>query len=158
MIPTEHQRENIDTTHCDIHLDDNNTSPIQARRRLQRLNTTRTLQSRRKDKIRWTPSLEQEYFTLTRGYSNTILTKLTGKGPEYRRTVRWGTYDKLQDMDWLEDYDGRTDEAAARGEAIESGTDSPNIDRIDNTPNCIYALYTECRSSDHMLSSREGIG
>ena len=62
-------------------------------------------------------------------------------------------------MDWLEDYDGRTDaEAAARGEAIERGKDSPKIDSIDNTPNCIYALDTECRSRDHMLSSREGIG
>ena len=61
-------------------------------------------------------------------------------------------------MDSLEDYDGRTDEAAARGEAIERGKDSPNLNRIDNNPNCINALYNECRSSDHMLSSREGIG
>ena len=61
-------------------------------------------------------------------------------------------------MDWLEDYDRRTDAAAARGEAIESETDTPNLDRIDNNPNCINALCNECRSSDHMLSSREGIG
>ena len=55
-------------------LTETNTAPINAVRRLRRLNTARALKSRRTSKHSWTLSHEQEWFELPRTHSNKILT------------------------------------------------------------------------------------
>ena len=106
----------IDTTPSHILLNDYTTAPIQASKRLQRLSTVRVLKARRKKKHRWIPTLEQEYFGLTRKHSYQTLQQITGKGVAHWRTIRAGTYNRLQNMEWLEEA------AEDQGEQIEGAS------------------------------------
>jgi len=84
------------------------TAPINATRRLCRLNTARRVVKARRDcKHHWSPSLEQESFSLTRAHSNKMLTLKIGKGPAYRRNLRTQNYHTAFAMDWLQEYKAR---------------------------------------------------
>jgi len=51
------------------------TAPINAIRRLIRLITARVVKARRDSKLHWSPSLEQEWFSLTRAHSKNMPTE-----------------------------------------------------------------------------------
>jgi hypothetical protein len=85
------------------------------------MNTVRALKSRRKNKHRWVHSLEQEYFTLTRNHSYQMLKQQTGKGPEHWRTIRFGTYNQLKDMEWIVTYNGEDQQEDSRMASTDGG-------------------------------------
>jgi len=88
------------------------TAPINATRRLRRLNTARVVKTRRDTKLRWSMSIEQEWFSLTRAHSNKMLTLKTRKGPAHRRNLRTLNYHMAYDVDWLKEYDRNNMEAS----------------------------------------------
>ena len=153
---------NSDTTPSHILLNDYNTAPIQATKRLQRLNTSRVLKARQKKKHRWIPTLDQEYFGLNRKHSYQILQRVTGKGLTHWRTIRAGTYNRLQNMEWLEE----AAEYEEQGEQVEGASltktstvernfvvcnDSSNQAKDNRLPVCMSQL-------SKIASSRLGIG
>ena len=97
---------------------------------------------------------------LTRNYSYQILKKLTGKGPEHWRTIRFRTYDQLKDMEWLDTYEG---EDHLDGPRMESsyGCEVPIgvVNRINNNDVCLDN-DCDCSSTNNILSTscRVGIG
>jgi len=108
----------------DILQTERTNAPINATRRLRRLNTTRVVKARRDTKLRWTMSLEQEWFSLTRAHSNEMLTLKTGKGPAHRRNLRTSTYHTAYDMDWLKEYDRRNLDASDHLTAVVVNSDA----------------------------------
>ena len=84
---------------------DASTAPINATRRLRRINTARAIKARRTSKNYWTPSHEQEWFELTRTHSNKILTIKMRQGPAHRRNLRTRNWHIAYAMDWLKNYD-----------------------------------------------------
>ena len=155
------QTQNIDTTPCNILLNDYNTSPLMANKRLQRLNTVRAIKTRWKIKHRRVPSLDQEYFSRTRHHSYQILKKITGKGHEHWRTVRTGTYNQLKDMEWLDE--AVAEDAHGERVAVATVTSSNCVTNIydanptsrcnavDQATNCLFSVKK-------IASSRLGIG
>jgi len=113
------------------------TAPINATRRLRRLNTARVVKARRDSKLHWSPSLEQEWFSLSRAHSNKMLTLKTGKGPAHRRNLRTQNYHTAFSMDWLKEYDRRDKE------------ESDNLVRAEEQEG---ALYSELPSSNNFNS------
>jgi exonuclease III len=139
------------------------TAPINATRRLSRLNTARVIKARRDSKLHWTPSLEQEWFSLTRTHSNKMLTLKTGKGPAYRRNLRTQNYHTAFAMDWLQEYDRRVTEdsdnlsAEAQGGAsyLELAS-SRNNSSIDDVCDC-NPMNNLCYNNN-VAGTRVGIG
>jgi len=156
-------QQDIDTTPCHQLLNDPNTAPIHAARRLQRLNTVRALKNRRTGKHRWVPTLEQEYFSRNRNHSYQILKKLTGKGPEHWRTIRFRTYDRLTDMEWLLGEEGAYEERATANKMTHSleMKVSSEVDSIDYTHACNDSDCSASMLNNNVLlitSCRTGIG
>jgi hypothetical protein len=52
-------------------------------------------------------SLFDSNYQKIKNMQNLFLTKLTGKAPAWRRTIRAGTYDIIPDMEWLDTYSVR---------------------------------------------------
>lgn len=98
----------LDLMTCDQLLHDANTAPIKATQHLTRLNTHRVAKARRPGKNRWTPSSEHQQFTMTRDHSYRMLTMLTRKLVEYRRTVRALHPHHIPHMDWLNNAEVKT--------------------------------------------------
>jgi hypothetical protein len=139
------------------------TAPINATRRLSRLNTVRVVKTRRDPKLRWSLSLEQEWFSLTRAHSNKMLTLKTGKGPAYRRNLRIQNYHTAFSMDWLQEYDRRDKEDYGAQRAVEQegafAIDLPSSNSnnsIDNVCDCTL-LNNLCDVSE-LAETRVGIG
>jgi hypothetical protein len=139
----------IDNSTCDQLLDDHTTAPIQACKRLIKTKTGRALKGRRTNKHRWTASTEQEYFRMTRGWSNTILTKLTGKGPAWRRTIRAGTYNITPDMDWLDTHHDEETE-------METDTEADKMNQ-NNGSNAVDHMEWQRESNEIASTSRDNI-
>ena len=141
------------------------TAPINATRRLSRLNTARVIKARRDSTLHWTPSLEQEWFSLTRTHSNKMLTLKTGKGPAYRRNLRTQNYSTAFAMDWLQEYDRRVTEdsdklsAEAQGGAsyleLASSRNNSNSS-IDDVCDC-NPMNNLCYNNN-VTGTRVGIG
>ena len=140
------------------------TAPINATRRLSRLNTARVVKARRDTKLRWSLSLEQEWFSLTRAHSNKMLTLKTGKGPAHRRNLRTLNYHTAYDMDWLKEYDRRNMEASDHLNAAENEeafpsklASSSNYNSIDDVCDCT-SMNNLCYDNNDSASTRIGIG
>ena len=162
----------IDNTRTDILLQDNNTEPINATKRLSKLTTHRARLMCRTREQKWTLSAEQEWFNMTRGYSNKMLTQITGKGHEHRRNVRTRNWNTIYGMDWLKEYDQQATEGEC-GE-VTPNQDEEDMMKIDKTEvmaivipscrnfdnnndfSCISDYYS--RDSDESVNVREGIG
>ena len=148
----------------DILQTERTTAPINATRRLRRLNTTRVVKARRDTKLRWTMSLEQEWFHLTRAHSNKMLTLKTGKGPAHRRNLRTLNYHTAYDMDWLKEYDRRNLDTSDHLTAVETEDASPinldcssNNNSIDDVCDC-NSMINLCFNNNDSASTRTGIG
>ena len=140
------------------------TAPINASRRLCRLNTSRVVKARRAPKLRWSMSQEQEWFSLTRAHSNRMLTLKTGKGPAHRRNLRTMNYHTAYNMDWLKDYDRRHLETSDHLKASEDEEDfsaqldsSRNYNSIDDVCDC-NSMNNLCFNYKDSASTRTGIG
>jgi len=153
-------RESI---HSETLQTERSTAPINATRRLSRLNTARVVKKRRDPKLRWSLSLEQEWFSLTRAHSNKMLKLKTGKGPAHRRNLRTQNYHAAFSMDWLQEYDRRDKEE--RGDQRTEEQDgafhselpsSNNYNSIDNVCDCTL-MNNLCHDSE-LAGTRVGIG
>jgi len=136
-------------------------APISATRRLSRLNTARVVKARRDSKLRWSPLLEQEWFSLTRAHSNKMLTLKTGKGPAYRRNLRTQNYHTAFAMDWLKKYDRREMETGdnLRAEDQEGVfhsevASSSHYNSVDD----VYDYKNLCNVDNNLAGTRVGIG
>jgi len=148
----------------DTLLTERSTVPINATRRLRRLNTARVIKARRDIKLRWSPSLEQEWFSLTRAHSNKMLTLKTGKGPAYRRNLRTQNYHTAFNMDWLFEYDRRHKEESdnhgadvPEGEKYSLSTSSSSNCSIDKVCDC-NLMNNLCYDTNNLTGVRVGIG
>jgi hypothetical protein len=128
------------------------------------LNTARVIKARRDIKLRWSPSLEQEWFSLTRAHSNKMLTLKTGKGPAYRRNLRTQNYHTAFNMDWLFEYDRRHKEESdnqradvPEGEQYSLSTSSSSNCSIDKVCDC-NLMNNLCYDTNNLTGDREGIG
>ena len=139
------------------------TAPINATRRLSRMNTARVVKTRRDPKLRWSLSPEQEWFSLTRAHSNKMLTLKTGKGPAYRRNLRTQNYHTAFSMDWLQEYDRRDkEESGNQREVKQEGAfyselpSSNNFISINDVCNC--NLMNNLCYDNELTGTRVGIG
>jgi hypothetical protein len=145
-------------------VNETSTAPINAIRRLRRLNIARALKTKRPSKHHWAPSLEQEWFALPREHSNKILTHKTGKGHEHRRNLRARNWRTIFDMGWLKDYDDRQiaegDEEMTLDcdELKYSPSTSSSIHNNDIDNNIKIDFMDVCYDTNALASSREGIG
>jgi hypothetical protein len=162
----------IDNTSTDILLQDNNTVPINATKRLRKLTTHLAERNCSTQEQKWKLSSEQEWFNMPRVLSNKMLTQITGKGHEYRRNVRTRHWSTMYDMDWLDEYDQRaTDSECVEGQLTYDDDVAMNIDGAEAGEivipsysslvsnydvSCISAEYR--RESDKSVNVREGIG
>ena len=162
----------IDNTTTDILLQDNNTEPINATKRLSKLTTHRARLRCRTREQKWTLSAEQEWFNMTRGHSNKLLTQITGKGHEHRRNVRTRNWNTMYGMDWLKEYDQQaTEDECGEVTPKQDEEDMMQIDKTEATAivipscrnfdnnnefSCISDYYR--RESDEIVNVREGIG
>ena len=162
----------IDNTSTDILLQDNNTVPINATKRLRKLTTHLASRTSRTQEQKWKLSSEQEWFNRPRVLSNKMLTQITGKGHEYRRNVRTRHWNTMYDMDWLDEYDQRAsgiedleepvtyeDEADMKiDRAVVGDIVIPSVSNVVShyENSCISAEYR--RESDITVNVREGIG
>ena len=149
-----------ESTESDTLLTERSTAPINASRRLRRLNTVRAIKARRDPKLRWSPSIEQEWFSLTRAYSNKMLTLKTGKGPAYRRNLRTQNYHKAFEMDWLKEYDRREMETGDNLRAEQRGAVHSEVASSSNNYNVdvVYEYNNLCFVDNNITSTRVGIG
>jgi exonuclease III len=161
----------IDNTSADLLLQDNNTEPINATKRLRKLTTHRASCTGRTQEQKWKLSSEQEWFNMPRVLSNQMLTRITGKGHEYRRNIRTRNWNTIFGMDWLTEYDkqAKEDECVEgqltqeedsmtldRAEAVEIVIPSfRNLDSNNDFP-CIFDEHR--REPDKTVNVREGIG
>jgi hypothetical protein len=154
--------DDIDNSTCEQLLDDHTTAPIQANRRLTRTKIHRAIKGRRTDKHRWTTSIEQEYFRMTRGWSNKILTKITGKGPAWRRTIRAGMYNNIPDMEWLDTFPTSDPEMANAKDQMDQNNGSSAAEHMEwrREPNEIASTSLDNLFHEHfdIASSRDGVG
>jgi len=153
--------DDIDNSTCEQLLDDHTTAPIQANRRLTRTKIHRAIKGRRTDKHRWTTSIEQEYFRMTRGWSNKILTKITGKGPAWRRTIRAGMYNNIPDMEWLDAFPSDPEMANAKDQMDQNnGSSAAEHMEWRREPNEIASTSLDNLFHEHfdIASSRDGVG
>ena len=162
-------RKELESIASSTLVNETSTAPINANRRLRRLNTARALKTRRTSKHYWAPSHEQEWFALPRAHSNKILTLKTGKGHEHRRNLRARNWRTIFDMGWLKDYDDRH---IAEGDAemtLESNelqyspSTSCSIHNNNNNNNNIDTnikidSINVCYDTNAVASYREGIG
>jgi exonuclease III len=145
-------------------LNETSTAPINAIRRLRRMNTARALKTKRTSKHHWAPSHEQEWFALPREHSNKILTLKTGKGHEHRRNLRARNWHTIFDMGWLKDYDDRhiaegDAEMTVESEELHySPSTSCSIHNKDIDNNIKIDSMNVCYDTNALASSREGIG
>jgi hypothetical protein len=162
----------IDNTRTDILLQDNNTEPINATKRLRKWNIQRTSRLCRTKEQKWTLSSEQEWFNMPRELSNKMLTQITGKGHEYRKNLRTRNWNTIFDMDWLTNYDQQVEESErASAQPTQGEDEAMQIDRVVvaeivipstrslDSNNEFPCMFTDnSREADTFVNVREGIG
>ena len=62
-----------------------------------------------------------------------MLKQQTGKGPEHWRTIRFGTYNQVKDMEWIETYNGEDQPENSRMDSSDGGGAQEGVvNSIDN--------------------------
>ena len=113
---------------------------------------------KRKDIHRWEHSREHEHFSRTRKYRYQVLKKLTGKGPENWRTIRFRTYKQLKDMEWLETYEGEDHLDESRIESSYGGkVQVCEVNRIYNNDVC-FNIDSNCSSTNNISATSCRVG
>jgi len=102
---------------------------------------------------------------MTNGWSSKILTKFTGKGPAWRRTIRAGTYNILPDMKFLDTYPNLDPEVANDTDQLDQNNDRRAADYIkwqrdsnEIASNSLDNISFNDYEHYDFASSRDGVG
>jgi hypothetical protein len=161
------QKTDIDNDAITELMNDTTTEPCMTNRLRRRAITATNPARLTQTKLRWTPSLDQEYFRTTRDHSNKMRSKISGGKLNSWRTIRHGTYERLANMDWLESggatkTKGNTFEE--NGSRIQHQTRQQSaggamgLDKDPRNDDSCSQIGSTCRSSVIPMKIRKGVG